>query len=170
MKFKLKDRLDSTLENVEKLMFSEEYYTFLMENHSAVDNIDVIEQIFDEDKVRRVVKYTPKPIIRKVGPKEIPKAALEFTEYSMYDFKRHIMEFENKPGVGFVRKRLINKGIMIFEERGDATYRTMEGELKVKFPILGAIAERIIFSQAKKILEEEIECFRKYIKISSPGN
>jgi pantoate kinase len=169
MKFKLENELQATLERVEELMFSEKYYEYLMKNHSGVDTIEVVEQTMDADRVRREVKYTPKPIIRKVGPKEIPREALEFTERSTYDRRRHILEFENVPRVGLVRKYLTNKGTMTFVQRGSMTSRTVEGELKVKFPILGAVAERIIYSQARKILEEEVDCFRKYIKISQGG-
>lgn len=169
MKFKLENELQATLERVEELMFSQQYYEFVMENHTGVDKIEVVEQTIDDDEIRREVKYTPKPIIRKVGPKEIPREALEFTEHSTYDRRRHILEFENVPRVGLVRKYLMNKGTMTFVQRGSMTTRTVEGELKVKFPILGAVAERIIYSQAKKILEEEVDCFRKYINISRGG-
>jgi hypothetical protein len=169
MKFKLENTLESPLDNVEKLMFSREYYEFLEKNHSGVDAIEVVDQTFTDDTVRREVKYTPKPIIRKVGPKEVPKDALVFTEYSTYDRKRHTLEFENKPRMHFVQKRLINRGVMRFVQRGGETVRTVEGELTVKFPLLGIIAERIIYSQARKILEEEVECFKKYIKLSSKG-
>ena len=121
MKFKLENDLQATLERVEELMFSEKYYEYLMKNHSGVDTIEVVEQSMDADRVRREVKYTPKPIIRKVGPKQIPREALEFTEHSTYDRKRHILEFENVPRVGLVRKYLTNKGTMTFIQRGSMT-------------------------------------------------
>ena len=164
MKFKLESILNSSLENVEKLMFSEEYYVFLKSNHSAVDDIEVIEQTFEDDRVVREVKYTPRPIIRKVGPKEVPKEAMVFMERSTYDRGRHILDFENIPKISWVAKRLKNSGTMTFTQEGDRTRRVVAGELKVKFLILGAIAERIIYSQARKILEEEVACFKKYIR------
>ena len=164
MKFKLESILESTLENVEELMFSEDYYTFLKSSHSAVDDIEVIEQTTEDDRIRREVKYTPKPIIRKVGPKKVPKEAMVFFERSTYDRNRHILDFENIPRISWVAGRLKNHGTMTFTQEGGRTRRVVAGELKVKFPILGAIAERIIYSQARKILEEEVECFKRYIK------
>ncbi|MFH1435275.1 MAG: DUF2505 family protein [Pseudomonadota bacterium] len=145
-------------------MFSKEYYIFLKSNHSAVDEIEVIEQTFEDDRVVREVKYTPRPIIRKIGPKEVPKDAMVFVERSTYDRGRHVLDFENVPKISWVAKRLKNSGTMTFTREGGRTRRVVAGELKVKFPILGAIAERIIYSQARKILEEEVECFKKYIK------
>ena len=164
MKFKLESMLDSSLDNVENLMFSEEYYVYLKSNHSAVDDIEVIEQTFEDDRVVREIKYTPRPIIRKIGPKEVPKEAMVFFEHSTYDRRRHILDFENVPGISWVAKRLKNSGTMTFTEEGGRTHRVVAGELKVKFPILGIIAERIIYSQARKILEEEVECFKKYLR------
>jgi len=169
MKFKIENVLESTLENAETLMFSEEYYEYLKKNHSGVDTIEVIEQKNEGDKIRRIVKYTPKPIIEKVGPKKVPKEAMVFTEYSTFDKQRHVLDFENVPRMNFVQKRLSNKGTISLERSGSQTRRTIEGDLTVKFPILGAIAERIIYSQAKKLLEEEVECFKRYLRLAAKG-
>jgi hypothetical protein len=166
VKFKIENTLESPLENVETAMFSDDYYEYLKKNHSGVDAIEVIEQKIEGDTIRRIIKYTPKPIIEKVGPKKVPKDALVFTEYSTYDRKRHALDFENVPRMNFVQQRLSNKGVISLERNGTSTRRTIEGELTVKFPILGAIAERIIFSQARKLLEEEVECFKRYIRLA----
>ena len=163
MHFKLEHTLDSTIDNVEKLMFDKEYYEFLKANHSGVRDIEVIEQTFGQEAIRRQVKYTPKPIIEKVGPKKIPVEAMIFMEHSTYDRGRHRLSFRNVPAMRLVRERMTNEGTISFVQEGAATRRVVEGELVVKFPILGAIAERIIFSQARKLLEEEVACFKRYI-------
>lgn len=164
MRFKIENKIDSGLESLERLMFSEAYYEFLKKNHAAVDDIEVLEQTFGEDRIQRIVKYTPKPIIEKVGPKKIPRDALVFTEHSTYDRKRHTLEFENVPKSNLVRRRLTNKGTMTFIDQGGSTMRIVEGELTVRFPVLGVIAEKIIFGRAKKLLDEEVECFKKYVR------
>jgi len=164
VKFRIENIIEALLEKVESSLFSEEYMRFLEKTHPGVNRIELIEQKKENGKIRRIIKYTPKPIIERVGPKKVPESALVFTEHSTYDLNKHVLEFENVPAMSLVRERFRNTGTILFEGRGSYTNRILEGELKVRFPILGSIAEKIIFTQAKKLLQQEIECFRQYIR------
>jgi len=164
VKFRIENKIEAPLQKVESSMFSEEYMKFLEKSHQGVKRIELIEQKEENGKIRRTIKYTPKPIIERVGPKKVPESALVFTEHSTYDLNKHILEFENIPAMNLVRERFRNTGTILFEEREGYTNRILEGELSVRFPILGSIAEKIIFTQAKKLLQQEIECFKQYVK------
>ena len=66
-------------------------------------------------------------------------------------------------------KHLENGGKIEFRDEGGKTRRTMSGELKiVGLPFLlrplAGIAEGIIYSNAQKLLEEEAEAFRQFLK------
>jgi len=166
MHFNIENMLDARLGEVEALMFDAAYYEYLKASHSGVRNIEVVEQKVEADRITRVVRYTPKPIIEKVGPKKVPVEAMVFTEHSTYDRAAHRLSFRNVPQMPFVREHLTNEGTISFAERAGGTQRVAEGELKVKVPILGAIAERIIFTQARKLLDEEVACFKRFILLS----
>ena len=70
-------------------------------------------------------------------------------------------------------KHLENSGTFSFRDVGGRTERTISGELKVtNLPFLlkplGGIAERIIYSNAESLLNEEAKVFGEFLKTRSP--
>lgn len=164
MRFDLVFNINYPLNKVEEAFLSEDYIKFLKENHSKVENIEVKKIDKSGKIVRREVLYEPKPIIEKIGPQQVPKGAMSWTEVSTYNLDKHEMEFDNIPIKQKVRKLMVNKGKMRLESIGDSrTRRILEGDLKINVFMIGKIAEKIIYQQAEKILDEENKLLEKFI-------
>src|SRR6185436_13836152 len=115
-----------------------------------------IDRQEDANTIRRKTKYQPVPLIKKIGPKEVPPHWMAWIEDSNYDRRAHRMDFVNVPTTEKIRNLLENKGSMTLASAGPGkTKRTLSGELKVKVFLLGKIAEGMIHKQAVQILDEE---------------
>lgn len=165
MKFEIEQIINYPLEEVEKILLSKEYISFLKENHSQVEEIRIEEYKEEGNIIKRKILYQPKRLIEKVLSYEIPKEAMAWIEVSTYYKDKHEMEFDNIPVKEKVRELLVNRGSMKLEPRSDSkTIRILKGELNVKLFMIGKVAEKIIYQQAEKILKEEITCLEKFIE------
>jgi hypothetical protein len=111
----------------------------------------------------------PIPIIKKVGPKEVPPEALAFIQESSLDRAAQRLSFKNVAEHPKVQRHLENSGSFTFRDLGGKTERTISGELKiVNLPfllkVLAPIAEQLIFSNAKDLLNEEARVFADFLK------
>lgn len=165
MRFEIVHSFDAPIEKVEAAVLGEPFLAFLLSHHSQM--LEAAAQSIDSsgDFVRRKVRYRPKPIIEKIGPKRVPPEWMAWIEESTFDKKRHVLDFKNVPTVRRVADLLENRGSMRFTSEGPSrTRRTIEGELKVKVFMLGAIAERIIHKQAEGLLAEEARILQRFLK------
>jgi len=163
MKFKFEHRFDVPVEQLEQTMFSEELPAFLKANMPSLKNIEVLERTDSQTTIQRKVRYEPIALIKKVGPKKVPPEAMIWVEQSRYDRSRHEMTFENVPTHPKVKNLMTNKGTVRLIPSGSGSMRVLEGELKVAVPLLGRVAEKIIFKTAGKVVQEEAAALRKFI-------
>ncbi|GAC1353207.1 MAG: hypothetical protein NVS3B20_08720 [Polyangiales bacterium] len=168
MKFSLVHTFTALPNVVADAMLDPEMPAFLLANHGIMEEVAPQERVEEGDVVRRKVRYRPRPIIKKVGPKEVPPEMLAFIEESSFDKKAMRGEFVNNATRPGVRKHLVNKGTMTLREVGGKTERTIEGTLEViGLPFLlrplAALAERIIYSEAQKLLDNEARCVEEFI-------
>jgi len=165
MHFEIVNTLPADRDTVVAVMLDKAYYEYLQKNHPGVDRIEMLSQEDLGATVKRRVHYQSKPIIKSVGPKKVPPEAMAWVEESTLDRKAYRLQFRNVPVKDWVRERMTNHGTIELLEAGPGqTRRIVTGELKVKFLILGAIAERIIFGKAKDILDDEAKAFAEYLK------
>ena len=130
--------------------------------------LDRVFTLSDEgSRVVRRVRYMPKPLIQKIGPKEIPPRWMEWVEESTLDRGAKTVTFQNRPTTQKIANLLVNQGTMQFRSKGAKTERVLKGELKVKVFLLGKIAEKFIYNQASRILEEEARALNKFIQSRS---
>ncbi len=165
MRFEITHTLPADRDRVVAILADPAYYEFLQRRHAGVDRIEVLSQEDLGTSIRRRVRYQPKPIIRSIGPKKIDPDAMSWVEESTFDKATCRLEFRNVAVKDWVRKRLANSGTIELRDGGAGrTTRVVSGELTVRFPILGAIAERIIHSKARDILDEEARLFAEYLR------
>ena len=168
MKFRFEHEFDVDVEKLEEAMFSEDLPPFLKENMPSLKDMEVLERKEEGDSLKRRVRYEPVPLIEKVGPKRVPPEAMIWVEESTYDRKRRVLEFKNVPTHPKVRGLMTNHGTVELRSLGPGrSKRTMKGELKVSVPILGRVAEKIIFKTAGKIIEEEARALQGFLSRQS---
>lgn len=170
MHFELKHHFDLPVDEVLDSMFDPTLADYLKANMKLIKDIKPLERVEEGDRVRRRVHYLPVPIIQSVGPKKISPEMLAWVEESTYDRKARQITFKNVADSARVRKHLENGGTLTFRDLGhDGCERVIAGELKVtNLPFLlrplGVIAERIIYSNAKDLLDEEARVFNQFLR------
>lgn len=168
MRFDVKQRIQGTVEDVEKAMLDPRYLDFLLKNHGVLLEVQPIERKEEGNVVRRKVRYRPKPVIQSIGPKPVPPEWFAFIENSTYDRNRKELAFSNVPTTQKISRLLVNTGTLRLRPAGSGqTERTLEGEIRVSLPFLlkplAMIAERVIQSEGLKILEGEIPVLNRFI-------
>lgn len=168
MKFDVKQRIQGSVEEVEKALLHPDYPAFLLKNHGVLLEVQPLEVKEEGDRVRRKIRYRPRPVIRSVGPKEIPPEWFAFVEESTYDKRRKELTFRNVPTSHSISNMLVNTGTLRLRDAGGGqTERTMDGEISIKVPFflkpLALIAEKLIQSEGIKILEGEVPVLNRFI-------
>jgi len=168
MRFEVKQRIQGTLDEVERAMLDPRYFEFLLQHHGVLLEVQPQERSEDGDLVRRKVRYRPKPVIASVGPKPGPPEWFAFIESSTYDRKRKVLTFSNVPTSDKISRMLINTGTLRLRDAGGGqTERTVEGEISLKLPFLlkplAIIGERIIQLEGLKILDGEVPVLNRFI-------
>ncbi|MHB8872147.1 MAG: SRPBCC family protein [Myxococcaceae bacterium] len=168
MRFEQKQRINGTIAEIEAALFDDRYLEFLLKHHGVLLEVQLLEKKDEGDKVRRKVRYRPRPVIKSIGPKTVPPEWFAFIETSTYDKARHELSFSNVPTTGQISKMLVNTGTLRLKDVGGGqTERTMEGEIALKLPFflkpLGMIGERVIHSEGMKILDAEPPVLNRFI-------
>lgn len=168
MRFETRQRIQGTVDEVERALLDERYFAFLLQHHGVLLELQPLEIKTEGDLVRRRVRYRPKPVIESIGPKRVPPEWFAFIESSTYDKRRKELTFTNTPTSGTISKMLVNTGKMRFRDLGAGqTERTMDGEITLKLPLLmkplALIGEKIIQGEGLKILDNEIPVLNRFI-------
>ena len=165
MKYKFEKVFDCPPQRLVEVMFRK---GITEELKKAMNTLVEAETLFWEDKgdrIERKVRYLPVPAIKRVGPKKVEPKWMEWVEESVFYKDQMRGEYRNVPTTPGVAKKMENHGEITFQSLpGGRTKRVISGELKVKVPILGKIAERLIYSYAQKILEDEANALVKYLE------
>jgi hypothetical protein len=167
MRFESRQRIMGSVDEVERAMLDPRYPEFLLKHHGVLLEVQPLELKDEGDKVRRKVRYRPKPVIASIGPKRVPPEWFAFVETSTYDKKKKELTFTNVPSSNTISKMLVNTGTLRLRAVGEATERTMDGEISLKLPLLmkplAMIGEKIIQSEGLKILDGEAPVLTRFI-------
>jgi hypothetical protein len=176
MHFEFTHRFRAPVNKVQAAMIDEAFPAFLLQHHPKMNEAVVQSRERTGNILKRKVRYRPKPIIESVGPKKIPPEYLAFVEESTFDLDKGRLDFNNVPTIAGVARHLSNRGSMTFREVGGECERITTGELDVtNLPFLlrplGGIAERIIFGEAQKLLDQEAKVLQQFLdqQGGSPG-
>ncbi|HYX91870.1 MAG TPA: DUF2505 family protein [Myxococcaceae bacterium] len=167
MRFEVRQRVQGSVEEVEKAFLHPEYLSFLLQQHPVLLEAQPLQVQDEGDRIRRRIRYRPRPVIKHVGPKEIPPEWFAFVEESTWDKRRKELSFRNVPTSHAISDMLENTGTLRLRDVGGATERTLEGEIHVKVPFflkpLALIAEKIIQVEGIKILDAELPLLNRFV-------
>ncbi len=169
MHFELKHTFDASVDEVIAAMTDPAFVDFMKQKMTSMTDIKALDRNDNGDKLAWRLRCVPKPIIKRVGPKEVPPEALAFIQESTLDRAQKRMSFKNIGEHPKVRGHLENSGSFTFRDVGGRTERTISGELKVTnlpflLKMLAPIAEKIIYSNAQNLLNEEASVFGEFLK------
>jgi len=168
MRFEVTQRIQGTVEEVEKAMLEPKYFDFLLKHHGVLLEVQPLERKEEGPLVRRKVRYRPKPVIASIGPKAVPTEWFAFIENSTYDRNRKELSFSNVPTTPKISKMVVNTGTLRLRAGAPGqTERTLEGEIKLVLPFLlkplAIIGERVIHGEGLKILDGELPVLNRFI-------
>jgi len=168
MKFEYRHTFDVSVDTLIASVFDPDLGVHLTEKMTTIVSIETLERTEDDQRIVRRVKYVPVPMIKKIGPKRITPESMQFIEESSFDKATRVMTFTNIPTHPKIRAKMSNTGKMEFRALGaNRSERIMHGELLVKFPLLGRIAESIIAKNGKKMLDEEASTLAEYMRLQA---
>jgi hypothetical protein len=175
MRFEARHRFTGTVDEVEKALFDDRYTDFLLKHHGVLLEANVLEKTDDGVKIRRKVRYRPKPVIQSVGPKTVPPEWFAFIEESTYDRAKKELSFKNTPTSKSISNMLVNTGVLRFRDAAGQCERTMDGEISLKLPFLlkplAIIGEAIIQREGLKILDAEVPVMNRFLsEVLRAGN
>jgi hypothetical protein len=169
MKFELKHTFESPIDSVIDAMIDPAFPDFMKAHMKLMSDIKPVERKEEGGRLSWKLRCVPVPMIKKVGPKDVPPEALAFVQESTIDRAAKRIDFKNIAEHPKVNKHLENSGAFTFRDLGGRTERTISGELKVVgLPFLlkplAAVAERLIYSNAEDLLNEEAKVFGEFLK------
>ena len=169
MNFKLEHTFDAPVDAVMAALADPAFPAFLKGKMKSMQSIEALDRQEKDGALEWRLRCVPTPIIKSVGPKKISPEALAFVQQMRLDSKNKKASFKNIAEHPKVLKHLENGGQIEFREVAGKTQRTLSGELKiVGLPFLlkplAGMAEQLIYSNAQKLLEEEAEAFRQFLK------
>jgi hypothetical protein len=168
MRFETRQRIQGTVDEVERALLDERYFEFLLKHHGVLLELQPLEVKSEGDLVKRRVRYRPRPVIQSIGPKQVPPEYFAFIETSTYDKRRKELTFTNVPTSHTISKMLVNTGKLTLRDLGGGqTERSLDGEITLKLPFLmkplAMIGEKIIQSEGLKILDNEVPVLNRFI-------
>jgi len=163
MKYEIRQEFDESAEQVISAMMHPDVAAFLTGHMKSLKEMELLERTETDATIVRRVRYRIQPVIEKIGPKKIPPEAFEWVEQSTFDKQRRVMTYKNVPTKSKIAKMFENHGEIRITDAGARCARLMTGELKIHFPLLGSIAEKMIYKKAAEILEEEATALRLFM-------
>jgi hypothetical protein len=167
MRFEARQRIQGTVDEVERALLDERYSDFLLKHHGVLLEVQTLEVKDEGNVVRRRIRYRPKPVISSIGPKKVPPEWFAFIETSTYDKRTKELTFSNVPTSNAISKMMVNSGVLRLRDVNGETERTMDGEITLKLPFLlkplALIGEKVIQSEGLKILDAEPAVLSRFI-------
>ena len=124
MKFELKHSFDASVDAVLDAMIDPAYPEFMKSHMKLMSDIKPIDRKQEGDRLSWRIRCVPVPMIKRVGPKEVPPEALAFVQESTIDRAARRITFKNVAEHRQVLKHLENSGSFTFRDVGGRTERT----------------------------------------------
>ena len=152
MRFRITQRFDASVERVEAALLDPEFLGRLGEL-PTLGRPQLLEQQEDGDTVRRRVRYAFTGHLSSAVTAVVDPAKLTWVEDSTTDRRTHRTTFRIVPD--HYTDRLQCTGSFTLEPDGAASRRVAEGDLRVRFPLVGSRVERAIVSGLEEHAEAE---------------
>lgn len=163
MKYEIRQEFDADCDRLVAAMMHPEVALFLVGKMKSLEEMEVVERSETDSTIVRRVRYRIRPVIERIGPKKIPPEAFEWVERSTFDKRSRVLTYRNVPTKAKIAKMFENHGELRILESGARCVRVMSGELKIHLPLLGAVAEKVIYKKAAELLEEEAAALRLFM-------
>jgi hypothetical protein len=166
LRFRFDHEFAVALPRFEALLHHPELYPRLERALPGIERIELIANEERDGRVHRRVRYTPR------AEDKLPSFArglvtpemLIWVEESIIDRAAHRIDYRVLPNLPEKwRDRFESHGSFTLSSVAGGVARRIEGELHVRAPILGRIAERLLARDLERIFAAEAEALRRWL-------
>ena len=152
MRFSVEHKLPGTLDRLDALLVDARLYERLAQALPGIERIELLSSEERDGKLRRRVRYTPRAEDRlpAFARGAITPEMLIWIEESVFDRAAHRIDYQVTPNIPERwRDRFESRGAFHFDEIADGVVRRIEGEVVVRVPLVGTIAERLLIKEVR---------------------
>jgi hypothetical protein len=160
VRFRIQQRFDAPVERVEAALLD----TTFLERLAGLPRLgrpELLDRQEDGDTVHRRVRYAFTGHLSSAVTAVVDPAKLTWVEDSTTDRRTHRTSFRIVPD--HYGDRLQASGTSTLQPDGTATRRTVEGDLRVRFPLVGSKVERAIVSGLEEHAAAEAAAMKEWL-------
>jgi hypothetical protein len=161
MRFRIVQRLPGPLDRVEAAFVDPEFLDRLAEL-PKLGRPTLLDQHVDGELVHQRVQYAFAGHLSSAVTAVVDPARLTWIEDSTLDRRSHRTTFRIVPD--HYRDRLACEGTFTLQPDDEGTRRTAEGDLRVRFPLVGGKVERAIVSGLEEHADLEADVMSRWLK------
>ena len=166
MHFSLTHYFEASIDAYERALFDPGLMEFLIPRMPSVREVHVLEFREENGVVHRRRRFFPNP------PKTLPAFArvlkpeyMQWEEHSTFDRATKVFHYENFPNIPPAYKHyFVNRGEYRLHPEGPARIRrVIDGELRLKVPLVGGLGEKLIWKEAERTFEQEAKGLQEFL-------
>lgn len=158
MRFSVEHTLPGTLARLEALIADPQLCQRLERALPGLERIELLSSEEASGVLRRRVRYTPRAHDRvpSFGRGLVTPEMLIWVEESAYDRARQRIDYRVEPNLPERwRDRFDSRGCFTFREAAGGLVRRVEGEVTVRVPLVGVLAERLLVREVRAGFEAD---------------
>lgn len=161
MRFRVEQRLDASVERVEAALVDPVWYRAVTASASvwAPELLDVEDE--GGPRVGLRVRYRFRGRLNPAAARVLDPERMSWVEVSTLDRERHTIDLRMVPDSYGDKLRF--SGSVVLRPDGDGTDRALDGEVKVRVPLVGGKVEGAVVSGLREHAEVEEQVFRTFI-------
>ena len=160
MKFHLEQRFGAAPDAVARTFVDPAFYAMLQDLPN-LGRPEVLELEASGDRVRLRVRYRFTGNLSPAARRVVDPDRLTWVEAATHDLATRSVTFVLHPD--HYASRLSCHGDYRFEPDGDRTRRVVDGDLSVRFPLVGRAVERAIVSGLRDHLDDEVAIVEQFL-------
>jgi len=160
VRFRIEQRFDAPLEQVEAALLDPAFLERLA-TLPTLGRPELLDQREEGGLVRRRIRYAFVGELSSAVTAVVDPAKLTWVEDSTLDRHTHGTTFRIVPD--HYRDRLAASGTFVLQSAGGGTRRVAEGDLRVRFPLVGSKVERAIVSGLREHAAAEERAMREWL-------
>ena len=152
MRFSVEHKLPGTLSRLEAIITDPQLYDRLARALPGLERIELLASEEMDGILRRRVRYTPRAHDRvpAFGRGLVTPEMLIWVEESAFDRAAGRIDYRVEPNLpARWRDRFDSRGCFTFRQEAGGIVRRVDGEVTVRVPVVGGLAERVLVKEAQ---------------------
>lgn len=166
MRFSVEHALPGTLASLESLLVDPHTYDRLERALPGFERIELLASEETGGVLRRRVRYTPRAYDRvpAFGRGLVTPEMLIWVEESAYDRAQQRIDYSTHPNLPEKwRNRFESTGRFTFRQAASGVVRCIEGEIIVRMPVIGGLAERVLVREVRTAFDTDANLLASWL-------